>query len=247
MAIVGVIPAAGHATRLQLLSGSKEMLTIGGKPVMDHLVERMRAGGCIRLRVVTRPEKKDVIAHAAELGADVVLGHPATVSESFLAGMAGLGEDDIVLIGLPDTLWEPIDGFRPLVDAVREGSEVAVGLFRIDAADLPRSDVVAFGVDGSIARIDIKPVEPASDWIWAAPPGRPMSGPGSTGPSGPEATSTYSAAKVETCAVSSSPRSGSTSGRRTRCSVPFPTTEREKPVVQGGFPIGPPRFELGTS
>lgn len=166
MAIVGVIPAAGHATRLQPLSGSKEMLTIGGRPVMDHLVERMRAGGCNRLRVVTRPEKEDVIAHAAELGAEVVLGHPATVSESFLAGMADLAEDDIVLIGFPDTLWEPVDGYRPLIDAVREGCDVAVGLFRIDPSHLRRSDVVVYGEDGRIAGIDVKPAEPPSEWIW---------------------------------------------------------------------------------
>lgn len=165
MAIVGVIPAAGHATRLQPLTGSKEMLEVGGRPVMDHLVERIRAGGCTQLRVVTRPEKEDVIAHAVELGAEVVLGHPATVSESLLAGMSGLDPDDVVLIGFPDTLWEPVDGFRTLVEAVREGCEVALGLFRTDPDSLSRSDVVAFGVDGTIARIDVKPADPPSEWI----------------------------------------------------------------------------------
>ena len=142
------------------------MLSIGGRPVMDHLVERMRAGGCSRLRVVTRPEKEDLIAHAVELGADVVLARPPTVSESFLAGMAALADDDIVLIGFPDTLWEPVDGYAHLVEAVQEGADVAIGLFRIDAVDLPRSDVVVFGANGRIARIDVKPAEPASEWIW---------------------------------------------------------------------------------
>ena len=64
-----MIPAAGHATRLQPLSGAKEMLEIGRRPIMDCLVERMRVGDCTRLRVVTRPEKDDVIAHAEKLGA----------------------------------------------------------------------------------------------------------------------------------------------------------------------------------
>ena len=113
MAIIGVIPAAGQATRLQPLQGSKEMLSIGGRPVMDYLVERMRAGGCTTLRVVTRPEKTDVIAHADEIGAEVVLGNPTSVSASFVAGMAELPDDDIVLIGFPDTIWEPVDGYGP--------------------------------------------------------------------------------------------------------------------------------------
>ena len=133
---------------------------------MDHLVDRMRVGGSTRLRIVTRPEKKDVIEHAEELGAEVVLGYPASVGASFLAGIEGLAEDDIVLIGFPDTLWEPEDGYRPLVRAVREGCDVALGLFRIHADDLRRSDVVVFGEDGTIVRIDVKPVEPRSAWIW---------------------------------------------------------------------------------
>jgi NDP-sugar pyrophosphorylase family protein len=164
--IVGIVPAAGHATRLQPLDRSKEVLHIGGKPVMDHLVERMRRGGCTRLRVVTRPDKLDVIAHAERLGAQVVLATPASVSASFLAGMRGLASDDVVLIGFPDTLWEPVDGYEPLVRAVGAGCDVALGLFRIREEDLSRSDVVEVDEDGRVASIHVKPAEPPSPWIW---------------------------------------------------------------------------------
>ena len=166
MEIVGVIPAAGHALRLQPLVGSKEMLAVGGRPVLDYLVERMRAGGCTTLRIVTRPEKKDLIAHAEAIGAEIVLGYPATVSESFLAGMANLADDDIALIGFPDTIWEPVDGYRPVVAAVHAGADVGLGLFRIAPSDLTRSDVMVFGESGRIAGIDVKPAEPTSEWIW---------------------------------------------------------------------------------
>jgi glucose-1-phosphate thymidylyltransferase len=172
VSIVGIIPAAGYATRLQPLSGSKEVMEVRGKPVMDHQVERMLAGGCTRLRVVTRAEKDDVIAHAHELGAEVVLSSPETVSESFHAGMAGLADDDIVLVDFPDTIWEPVDGFARLVDAVEEGCEAALGLFRIEASELPRSDVVVRDRTGRIERIDVKPAEPASEWIWGCAAGR---------------------------------------------------------------------------
>jgi glucose-1-phosphate thymidylyltransferase len=164
MAIVGVIPAAGYATRLQPLSGSKEMLPIGGRPVMDFVVERMRAAGCSELRVVTRPEKEDVIAHSDELGATTVLAYPSTTSESFAAGMAGLPPDEIVLIGWPDTIWEPEDGYLQLIEAVEEGHEIALGLF--ETPDLERSDVVSFDESGRITGIQIKPAEPPSGWIW---------------------------------------------------------------------------------
>ena len=104
MSIVGIVPAAGYATRLQPLEGSKELLPVAGKPVMDHVLDRMEAGGCDELRVVTRPEKEDVIEHAEARGARVVLAYPETTSESFAAGAEGLAGDDIVLLGWPDSI-----------------------------------------------------------------------------------------------------------------------------------------------
>jgi NDP-sugar pyrophosphorylase family protein len=164
MAIAGVIPAAGYASRLQPLSCSKEMLPIRGRPVMDYVVERMRQAGCTELRVVTRPEKEDVIAHSEALGATIVLAYPSTTSESFAAGVADLAPDEIVLIGWPDTIWEPEDGYRPLVEAVQQGHEIALGLF--ETPDLRRSDVLSFDESGRITGIHIKPAYPPSGWIW---------------------------------------------------------------------------------
>jgi NDP-sugar pyrophosphorylase family protein len=164
MAIVGVIPAAGYATRLQPLSGSKEMLPVLGRPVMDYVIGRMRRGGCTELRIVTRPEKEDVIAHAEELGASTVLGYPSTTSESFAQGLAGLAPEEIVLLGWPDTIWDPEDGYCPLVAAVEGGHEIALGLFQ--TPDLERSDVVTFDDAGRVTGIHIKPAKPPSGWIW---------------------------------------------------------------------------------
>jgi glucose-1-phosphate thymidylyltransferase len=164
MAIVGVIPAAGYATRLQPLSGSKEMLPVQGRPVMDYVIGRMRRAGCTELRIVTRPEKEDVIAHAEELGASIVLAYPSTTSESFAEGIAGLAPDEIVLMGWPDTIWEPEDGYCPLVEAVEGGHEITLGLFQ--TPDLQRSDVVSFDDAGRVTGIHIKPAKPPSSWIW---------------------------------------------------------------------------------
>jgi glucose-1-phosphate thymidylyltransferase len=164
MAIVGVIPAAGHALRLQPLPHSKEVLDIGGRPIMDYLVDRMRAGGAEEIRVVTRPEKEDVIANCERLRVSIVLTSPATINESFAAGLAGLDPADIVLLGFPDSLWEPADGFRRLVDEVESGSEVALGLF--DVPGIEGSDYLVLDEAGRIADIDIKPAVPRSTWIW---------------------------------------------------------------------------------
>lgn len=166
MRIVGVIAAAGYATRLQPLNCSKEVIEVGGRPIMDYLVARMNLAGCDELRVVTRPEKDDVIEHARTLGAKVVLGYPQTPGESFAAGIAGLDPKDVVLIGWPDTLWEPEDGYVPLVEAVDAGADIALGLFKAAPADLPRSDVIAFDGRGEVAGIYVKPADPPSGWVW---------------------------------------------------------------------------------
>lgn len=160
--IVGAVPAAGQAARLQPLPCSKELLSVGGRPVMDHLVERMRAANADEITVVTRPDKTDVVEHSLDLGARVVEGHPGSVGESIALGLEGAEPEDIVLIGFPDTLWEPVDGFARLVEAL-EGYEAALGLFR--TPELSRSDVVI--VDDELVRaIEVKPATPSSDLIW---------------------------------------------------------------------------------
>lgn len=150
--------------RLQPLTGSKETYPIGGRPVMDHLIERMKRAGCTDVRVVTRPEKTDVIANAERHGLTVVLAYPKSVSESVLAGLQERRPDDVVLFGFPDTVWEPIDGFIRLLDALAGGFDVALGLFR--SGELERSDVVDFAQSGIVTSIEVKPRVPASDWIW---------------------------------------------------------------------------------
>lgn len=163
---MGVIAAAGYATRLQPLLGSKEVLEVGGRPIMDYVLERMRIAGCEELRVVTRREKEDVVAHARELGATVVFANPETTSASFAAGIEGTDGDDVILIGWPDTLWEPEDGYVPLIEAIGAGREIALGLFKAPREDLQRSDVIAFDAKGRIAGIHVKPRQPPSTWVW---------------------------------------------------------------------------------
>jgi glucose-1-phosphate thymidylyltransferase len=162
--LVGLIPAAGHATRLGPRAGAKEVIPVAGRPVMDHLVERMRAAGADALRVVTRPEKADLVAHAEAIGAEVVLARPPDVAASLLAGLRGLADADEVLVGFPDSVWQPVDGYRPLLERLRAGADLALGLF--GTPDLARSDVVVCDPDGRVRGIAVKPAVPPSDRIW---------------------------------------------------------------------------------
>lgn len=169
--VVGVVPAAGHAARLQPLDGSKEVIEIRGRPVLTYLVERMWAAPADEIRVVTRPEKEDVAEAARRLGAKVVHQRRARhVSASLLAGMEGLAGDDVVLFGFPDTLWEPADGFARLLRVVLAGEDLALGLF--GGAELERSDVAVLDGQGRVTAIDVKPSKPRSTWVWGCGAGR---------------------------------------------------------------------------
>ena len=163
MSVIGLIPAAGHAQRLQPLSGSKELLRVGGRPVMDYLVDRMRAGGAELIVVVTRAEKEDVADHARSLDLEVVTGSPPSVSASLLLGLEHDPEAEVCLLGFPDTLWEPRDGFVLLAERLGDDADIVLGVF--ESPEPERSDVVV--LDGArVASVDVKPSTPRSSLIW---------------------------------------------------------------------------------
>jgi NDP-sugar pyrophosphorylase family protein len=158
--IVGVVPAAGRAERLRgVIDGSKELLPIQGRPVIEHLLERLAPAD--EIRVVVRPAKRDLIEH---LGGRVTLveGEPPTVTESIALGLEGLGDDDVVLVGFPDTLFEPPDAFERLVEALG-ASDVVLGVFWF--AEPSRSDVLELEGD-RVLRVHVRPEHPRSDLVW---------------------------------------------------------------------------------
>jgi glucose-1-phosphate thymidylyltransferase len=168
VAIVGVVPAAGYATRLQPLGCSKEVYPIDGRPVMDYLMERMRLAGSSEIRVVTRPEKLDVVENARRHAATIIEGYPRSLAESFFTGMQDLTGDDIVLLGFPDSIWEPPDGYSQVIDLLGGDCEVAFGLFHTSEPE--RCEVVTLSDAGAnsgiVAGIELRPRAPASNLIW---------------------------------------------------------------------------------
>jgi glucose-1-phosphate thymidylyltransferase len=140
------------------------VLEVGGRPVLDYVVERMWAALADEIRLVTRPEKADVIERAARLDLTVVEAQPPNVSDSVLAGAAGLASDDVVLLGLPDSVWEPLEGFAELLDALTRGTDAVLGVFR--STEPRRGDVVALAADGRVSAVHVKPADPPGELIW---------------------------------------------------------------------------------
>jgi len=164
--VVGVIPAAGYAPQLQPLSGSKDVPPVGEEPAFEYVVARMRYAGCELLRIVTRPEKRDVVAIAEAEGVDVTLARPASLAASIRHGIAGLAPDDLVLIGFLDSVWQPVDGFARLLTELERGWDAVLGLFHV--ADTRRFDRVLAGATGAVRAIEVRPPGCGEGWIWGA-------------------------------------------------------------------------------
>jgi phosphoribosyl 1,2-cyclic phosphodiesterase len=131
---------------------------------MDYVVERMRHAPCAELRVVTRPAKRDVIENAARHGAKVIEADPASLGESLICGIEGLDDDDVVLVGFPDSIWEPVDGYSRVLRLLDDGWAVGLGLF--EAQEMRRYEPVVADDSGRVRRIEFKPDRPSSSWLW---------------------------------------------------------------------------------
>jgi dTDP-glucose pyrophosphorylase len=169
-----VIPAAGIGSRIQPLAFSKELLPVGSRPdghserpraVSEYLVERMMRAGANKLCFVISPGKSDIVEY---FGGGVGAAHvcyavqqrPAGLCDALFRALPFVAPEEDVLVGLPDTVWFPEDGF------CRLGRGLSFLLFQVERPQL--FDVVVTDDRGAVQEIQVKPSEPRSDWIWGA-------------------------------------------------------------------------------
>lgn len=169
----GIIPAAGHGSRIQPLAFSKELLPVGSRQegqferpraVCEYLIERMILGGADKLCFVISPGKTDILEYFGSRvwGADIVYvvqPEPAGLCDAIFRAIPLMQSEEPILIGLPDTIWSPLDGYAKLPLA-----EFSFLLFPVDRPEL--FDAVVTNVDWSIERIEVKHATPSTHWVW---------------------------------------------------------------------------------
>ena len=173
--MLGIVPAAGAGTRLQPLAFSKEMLPVGSAPdergierpkaVSEFLVERMIHAGADRICFVLSPEKTDIIPYYARHAAArrfcyVVQERPSGLCDAIFRALQVMRDDEEVLIGLPDTVWFPVEGFARL-----PAGELSFLLFPV--AEPQRFDAVVTSGE-AVTEIQVKVARPATNWVWGA-------------------------------------------------------------------------------
>jgi dTDP-glucose pyrophosphorylase len=171
----GIVPAAGKGARIQPLAFSKELLPPysqrAGEPdrpraVSDFVVERMVIGGATKICFIVSPGKSDILEYygGSVCGQPVcyaVQPEPVGLCDAIFRALPMIGEEESVLIGLPDTIWFPEDGFREL-----RGPELSFLLFESD--EPRRFDSVIMDAKGRVLDIRVKEENAASKWVWGA-------------------------------------------------------------------------------
>jgi glucose-1-phosphate thymidylyltransferase len=179
--IVGLIPAAGRATRIAPLPCSKELFPVGfhsedggrsvrPKPVGQYLLEHYRRAGAHRVHIVIRKGKWDIpeyFGDGSSLGLSISYlimnlphGAPYTVDQasSFIA-------EATVVFGFPDILVEPADAFTRLLAHLEEtNADAVLGLFPTNQPHL--CDPIVFDSQGRIREILIKPAQSDLRHTW---------------------------------------------------------------------------------
>ncbi len=183
---VAIIPAAGHATRLKGLgsTGSKEILPVGyspafpgGRPVIDHVLERLSLGGLEKALIVTRPDKGDIertlgtIRHQIELHYLYTAATPSSVHTLATA----LRDDDPAgeregssrtswILAFPDILFDPPDACAALRQGLDEGCDLVLALFPCQAPEA--SDMVRLDSRGQVVDLIIKGSDVGLTYTW---------------------------------------------------------------------------------
>ncbi|MDB5597684.1 MAG: Nucleotidyltransferase [Hyphomicrobiales bacterium] len=171
----GLIPAAGRGSRIQPLAFSKELLPVGSRPadgterpcaVSEYLVDRMIAGGADKLCFVIAPGKSDIMEYFGEgvpeaAAAYIVQPKPLGLCDALFRARHFIRADEQVLVGLPDTIWFPLDGFNAL-----PADGLSFLLFPVPNPCV--FDAVALDANGGVIGIDVKSPTPRSHWVWGA-------------------------------------------------------------------------------
>lgn len=179
--VVGLIPAAGQAKRLQPFPCSKELFPVGfttdiqtGMPrpkvAAHYLLEKFHAAGISKTFIIIREGKWDIPNYFQE-------GQGIGLSLAYLVIPGSAGPPDTldraypfiaqnrIAFGFPDILFGPSDAYARLIEhQERTEADVVLGLHRIE--DARTWDMVDSDKDGWVREIVMKPASTTLTFGW---------------------------------------------------------------------------------
>jgi dTDP-glucose pyrophosphorylase len=171
----GIVPAAGLGTRIQPLAFSKELLPVGTRndggterprAICEYLLDRMLQAGATRICFVVSPAKADIISYFGGRIGDApicyaIQSNPGGLCDALFTASPFISPGDDVLVGLPDTVWFPVNGFDHL-----PRREFSFLLFPVERPEL--FDAVITDDGDRVKEIQVKHANPSTNWVWGA-------------------------------------------------------------------------------
>lgn len=163
-----VILAAGRGTRMGRATDEipKPMLPVRGRPMLQHIVERLQRAGIQRFLFVVGYRHEVIEQHFRNLGPDIgfVLQDPVngTGSAALLARGFVAGEPFLLTFG--DILCEADEYDR--CGSILDSSPAAVAVIGVKKVDDPWQGAAVYEEEGLVRKIIEKPVKGTSTTHW---------------------------------------------------------------------------------
>ena len=143
----GLIPAAGGGTRLGPFTNAipKELLPVGNKAVIEHVVEAMRLAGITDIVVVVSPHKhglSDYLGSGRRFGVNltyVVQDERKGLADAVLSGEHAIDGSFVVVLG--DNFFRPKEFLKELISYhISEGAFATLGVAEVE--DVTRHGII---------------------------------------------------------------------------------------------------------
>ncbi|MGH7233477.1 MAG: nucleotidyltransferase family protein [Nitrospiraceae bacterium] len=179
--IVGLIPAGGHARRIDPLPCSKELFPVGFRPaskggglrpkvVSHYLLEKMHLAGITKVYIILRQGKWDIPSYfgdgsilnlsLAYLMMRLPFGAPYTIDQAY-----PFVQHALVAFGFPDILFQPDDAFGRLLDCqIATSSDIVLGIFMAHQHEM--MDMVEVDEGGRVHAMVLKPTQTHLRYAW---------------------------------------------------------------------------------
>lgn len=182
--IIGLIPAAGRASRLGNLPFSKELLPLNSSsPIprtsaqrfntaIDNTLETMTMAGIADICIIIAPGKWDIPAHTGDgkhygqCIAYILAESSPSVPASLDAAWFLTREREVALL-FPDIVFEPKHALQEIIDHRRQlNADLALAL--VPAISGEKIDIVTVSETGRVERVTPKPGKDHKGWTWIA-------------------------------------------------------------------------------
>jgi dTDP-glucose pyrophosphorylase len=163
-----IVLAAGRGTRMGELTEDlpKPMLPLSGKPMIEHILDRLRAAGTREILIITGYRAETIEEHLHEYPLAIRFARQQTINGTGTAAL--LGKDfagaDPVLLTFGDIICESPD-YAGISEQLETSSDTA-GVLGVKQVDDPWHGAAVYERDGVVSRIIEKPPKGTSSTHW---------------------------------------------------------------------------------